>query len=120
MPLKEAGAFLSGGTDSSTVVGLMSRITGETVNAYSIAFGDPRYDELRYAELAARHFGASHYHHIVTPAETLAILPSLVDAYDEPFGNNSAVAYLLLRSTGSRVRCDSPARRGRRRRDLRR
>jgi asparagine synthase (glutamine-hydrolysing) len=91
VPLKEAGAFLSGGTDSSTVVGLMSRVTGETVNAYSIAFGDPRYDELRYAELAARHFGASHYHHIVTPTETLAILPSLVDAYDEPFGNNSAV-----------------------------
>lgn len=91
VPLKDTGAFLSGGTDSSTVVGLMSRVTGETVNAFSIAFGNPRYDELRYAELAARHFGAAHYHHIVTPGETLAILPSLVDAYDEPFGNNSAV-----------------------------
>jgi asparagine synthase (glutamine-hydrolysing) len=88
---KESGAFLSGGTDSSTVVGLMSRLSGERVNAFSIGFGDEVYNELDYAELAARHFGASHYTHIVTPDEALARLPRLVDAYDEPFGNNSAI-----------------------------
>lgn len=88
---KEVGTFLSGGTDSSTVLGLMTRITGERVNAFSIGFNEHRYDELRYAELAARHFGAAHYTRVITPGDALAVLPQLVEAYDEPFGNNSAV-----------------------------
>lgn len=88
---KQSGAFLSGGTDSSTVVGLMTRITGEPVNAFSIGFNEQRYDELAYAELAARHFGAVYHARIITPDDALAVLPRLVDAYDEPFGNNSAL-----------------------------
>lgn len=88
---KTVGAFLSGGTDSSTVVGLMTRISGEQVNAFSIGFREARYSELAYAELAARHFGAAHYTHVVTPDEALALLPRLVAAYDEPFGNSSAI-----------------------------
>lgn len=87
----EAGAFLSGGTDSTTVVGLMTGITGERVNAFSIGFNEHRYDELQYAGLAARHFGAVHHTRIITPDDALAVLPRLVDAYDEPFGNNSAI-----------------------------
>jgi asparagine synthase (glutamine-hydrolysing) len=93
--VKETGAFLSGGTDSSTVVGLMGRATGERPNAFSIGFPDPRYDELAYAELAARHFGAAHYTRTVTPEDALETLPTLVEAYDEPFGNNSAIGTLL-------------------------
>jgi asparagine synthase (glutamine-hydrolysing) len=104
---KHTGAFLSGGTDSSTVVGLMSRLTGERVQAFSIGFEEARYNELEYAELAARHFDAAHYMKIVTPDEALQCLPDLVAAYDEPFGNNSALAaYLcarLARETGVRV-----------------
>lgn len=89
------GAFLSGGTDSSTVVGLMTRITGESVNTFSIGFDEHRYDELQYARLAARHFGAAHYTRIVTPEDALTALPRLVEAYDEPFGNNSALGTFL-------------------------
>lgn len=88
---KETGAFLSGGTDSSTVVGLTARLTGERVNAFSIGFQEPRYDELRYAEAAARHFNATHYTKVVTADEALDALPRLVRAYDEPFGNDSAI-----------------------------
>lgn len=88
---KEAGAFLSGGTDSSTVLGLMTKTTGERVNAFSIGFKEERYNELSYAELAAHHFGASHYTKIVTPDEALEALPRLVKAFDEPFGNDSAL-----------------------------
>ena len=88
---KELGAFLSGGTDSSTVVGLMTRLTGESVNAFSIGFSEERFDELDYARLAAAHFGARHHTKIVGPDEALDVLPRLVDAYDEPFGNNSAI-----------------------------
>ena len=89
-----AGAFLSGGTDSSTLVGLMSRSTGSPVNAFSIGFAEDAYDELSYAQLAARAFGAAHHTKIVTPEAAFALLPRLVDAYDEPFGNNSAIGTL--------------------------
>ena len=88
---KETGAFLSGGTDSSTVVGLMGGVTGERVNAFSIGFEANHYDERAYAALAARHFGATHYTHVITPDETLSVLPRLIEAYDEPFGNNSMI-----------------------------
>jgi asparagine synthase (glutamine-hydrolysing) len=88
---KDTGAFLSGGTDSSTVVGLMTRITGGAVKAFSIGFHEDRYDELEYARLAAAHYGASHHHRVVTAEDALEALPRLVDAYDEPFGNNSAL-----------------------------
>ena len=90
-PAKETGAFLSGGTDSSTVVGLMTRLTGERVNAFSIGFSEPRYDELPYAEIAARHFGAAHYTHVIEASEAFDLLPRLVEAFDEPFGNDSAI-----------------------------
>lgn len=91
----ETGAFLSGGTDSSTVVGLMTRLTGERVNAFSIGFNEDSYDELRYAEITARHFGASLFTRIVTADAALAALPGLVDAYDEPLGNNSILGTLF-------------------------
>jgi len=95
---KDTGAFLSGGTDSSVVVGLVSRLTGERVRAFSIGFQEERYNELEYAELAARHFDAAHYSSIVTADESLQGLPDIVGAYDEPFGNNSALpAYLCAR-----------------------
>jgi asparagine synthase (glutamine-hydrolysing) len=95
---KETGAFLSGGTDSSAVVGLASRLTGERVQAFSIGFQEERYNELEYAELAARHFDVAHYARVVTAGEALQCLPDIVSAYDEPFGNNSALpAYLCAR-----------------------
>jgi len=56
-----------------------------------VGFREPRYDELSYAELAARHFNASHYTVVVGPDRALAAIPALVDAYDEPFANSSAL-----------------------------
>ncbi len=90
-PVKETGAFLSGGTDSSTVVGLMTKVTGERVNAFSIGFREAKYDELHYAGLAARHFDAAHHTRLIMPDEALGVLPRLVERYDEPFGNSSAI-----------------------------
>jgi asparagine synthase (glutamine-hydrolysing) len=96
--MKHTGAFLSGGTDSSTVVGLMSGLTGERVQAFSIGFREERYNELDYADLAARHFGAAHYTRLVDAEEAFACVPALVRAYDEPFGNNSSIpTYLCAR-----------------------
>jgi len=91
MPSAKVGAFLSGGTDSSTVVGLMSRSLGGDVNAFSIGFREDAYDELQYARIAADHFQAKHHTRIVTADDALGWLPRLVEVFDEPFGNNSAI-----------------------------
>ena len=96
---KEVGAFLSGGTDSSTVVGLATRLTGERIQAFSVGFSEERFDELEYARITARRFEATHYTRILGPDDALASLPRLVDAYEEPFGNSSAIGTLACAET---------------------
>ena len=85
------GAFLSGGIDSAVVVGLMSQLTTEPVSTFSLGFADdPAYDETRYARLAAERFGTRHTEFVVE-AQALERLDRLVEAYDEPFGDSSAI-----------------------------
>jgi asparagine synthase (glutamine-hydrolysing) len=100
----KVGAFLSGGTDSSTVVGMLSDLRPGPAQAFSIGFDADGYDEMRYARIAARHFGARHREHYVTPDEVLAGIPLLARHFDQPFGNSSALPALycarLARSSG--------------------
>jgi asparagine synthase (glutamine-hydrolysing) len=84
------GAFLSGGVDSSTVVGLMARHTDRPVKTFSIGFNEDSYDELRYARVAARHFGTDHHEFVVTP-EICSVVDELVWHFDEPFADPSAI-----------------------------
>src|SRR5690606_2283960 len=85
------GAFLSGGVDSTVVVGLMSELASEPVRTFSLGFADdPGYDETRYARLAAERFGTRHTEFVVE-ADALELLDPLVEAYDEPFGDSSAI-----------------------------
>lgn len=86
-----SGAFLSGGTDSSTVSGLLGGVTGAPAKTYSIGFEAAGYDEMEYARIAARHFGTEHHEYYVTPADVVAAVPVVAAAYDQPFGNASAV-----------------------------
>ncbi len=89
--------FLSGGTDSSTVAGHIKRLAGE-VHTYSIGFDAAGYDEMEYARIAARHFGTRHHEYYVTPEDLLRHIPSVAAAYDQPFGNSSALpAYCCAR-----------------------
>ncbi|MFO1412799.1 MAG: asparagine synthase C-terminal domain-containing protein [Burkholderiales bacterium] len=83
--------FLSGGTDSSTIAGMLARVRGEPVHAYSIGFESEGYDEMAYARIAARHFGLVHREHYVTPDEVATAIPQLAAAFDQPFGNSSVV-----------------------------
>jgi len=85
------GAFLSGGLDSSTVTGLLSEATGRRAKTFTIGFSHDEYDEAAYAEIAARHFGTEHHYHPITPKDVVGILSPLSRAFDEPFGNSSAV-----------------------------
>jgi asparagine synthase (glutamine-hydrolysing) len=86
------GAFLSGGTDSSTVVGLATRALGAPVNAFSIGFQEQTFNELEYAEIAARAFGAEHHTYLVSARDCQSALPDITRCFDEPFGNSSAIA----------------------------
>ena len=84
------GAFLSGGVDSSVVVGLMAEASNQPVRTFSIGFDDPRFDELEHARVVARHFGTDHHEFVVKP-DALAIIDDLIGHFDEPFGDSSAI-----------------------------
>jgi asparagine synthase (glutamine-hydrolysing) len=84
------GCFLSGGMDSSVVTGLMASLSAEPVRTFSIGFEDPRLDETRYAQAVADHFSTRHTTEIVS-LDVMGLLPRLAKAYDEPFGDTSAV-----------------------------
>ena len=93
-----AGCYLSGGTDSSTVAGMVTRITGQPADTYSIGFAVDGYDEMEYARLAVKHFGTRHHEYYVTPDDLVAGMPAVAASYDQPFGNSSAVpAYYCAR-----------------------
>jgi len=91
------GAFLSGGTDSSTVVGMLAR-SGNPLTAYSIGFEAEGYDEMEFARIAARHFGVKHRPYYITSDDLVAHIPAVATSYDQPFGNSSVLpAYLCAR-----------------------
>jgi len=85
------GAFLSGGLDSSTVVGVLSQLDSAPARTFSVGFDTEGYDELAFARLAVQRFGARGEEYIVTPEDVAAALPLIAGAYDEPFGNSSAI-----------------------------
>jgi asparagine synthase (glutamine-hydrolysing) len=96
------GTFLSGGTDSSTVAGMLCRVAGAGAPTYSIGFADEGYDEMSYARVAASHFGARHNEYYVTADDLLTFIPEVACHYDQPFGNSSAVpAYCCERLAAS-------------------
>jgi asparagine synthase (glutamine-hydrolysing) len=84
------GAFLSGGIDSSLVVGLMSQVSGARVKTFSIGFDDPAHDELPHARRVAAHFGTDHHEFTVTP-DAVGILDRIISHFDEPFADASAI-----------------------------
>jgi len=94
----QLGCFLSGGTDSSSVSGLVGRITGKPPRTFSIGFADPRYNEIEYAQIAARSFKADHHEYFVKPKDILDLLQKVGPVFDEPFGNSSIIpAYYCAR-----------------------
>ena len=85
------GAFLSGGTDSSTVAGLIAELRGAPTRTYSIGFSANGFDEMRYARITSRHFKTQAHEYYLTPQDVVDAIPIIAEAYDEPFGNDSAV-----------------------------
>ena len=85
----KAACFLSGGTDSSTVAGMVSLATGQVAATYSIGFDAQGYDEMEFARLASRHFKTEHHEYYVTPDDLVRGIPSVAASCDQPFGNSS-------------------------------
>lgn len=97
------GAFLSGGIDSSAVVGLMSRNSPTPVKTFTIAFEEKKYDESKYAKIVADKFKTDHTVFTVKP-ETIEILPMLVAQYEEPYADSSGLAtYYVSKLTRDKV-----------------
>jgi asparagine synthase (glutamine-hydrolysing) len=93
------GAFLSGGVDSSVVVGLMAELSDEPVKTFSIGFDDPRYDELPHARRVAAALGCEHQEFVVRPS-AVDVLPQMVRHFGEPFADSSAIpSWYLARLT---------------------
>lgn len=89
------GAFLSGGIDSTIIVGLMQELAETPVHSFSIGFPIKDYDETSFAEQAAQHLKTNHHQEQVDP-DALSILPQLVWQYDEPFADSSAIPTMAL------------------------
>ena len=85
------GTFLSGGVDSSTVTGILTQLAERPIKSFSIGFAEQRFNEIQYARIAARAFAAEHYEYFVTPRDVYNVIPVLLDSFDEPFANASAV-----------------------------
>jgi asparagine synthase (glutamine-hydrolysing) len=84
------GVFLSGGIDSTVVAGLMSEISETPIETYSIGFGSEGHDEREFARMAADRFETNHHEFTVTP-DAMEILPELVEHYEMPFADSSAL-----------------------------
>jgi asparagine synthase (glutamine-hydrolysing) len=95
------GALLSGGIDSSIVVALMAEASAEPVRTFTIGFPDRRYDERAYARAVAERYGTVH-EEIPVELDVASLLPRLVQAFDEPHGDEAALPQLLVSEAARR------------------
>ncbi|MCB2156660.1 asparagine synthase (glutamine-hydrolyzing) [bacterium] len=97
------GAFLSGGIDSSIIVGLMAAESDAPVRTFTIGFEEKRFSEAQHARRVAKHFGTEHVEETVR-WDVEETLPKIVDAVDEPFADPAALpTYHLSRITRQHV-----------------
>ena len=89
------GGFLSGGMDSTIIVGLMQQLAESPVHTFAIGFPVAMFDERSYAREAAEFLGTDHHERVVAP-EAISMLPRLIWHYDEPFSDSSAIPTMYL------------------------
>jgi asparagine synthase (glutamine-hydrolysing) len=89
------GVLLSGGVDSGGITALAAAESADPVRTFSIGFEESGYDELSRARLVAERFGTDHHELILRP-DAVDLLPKLVESFDEPFGDSSALPTYLV------------------------
>lgn len=92
------GSFLSGGIDSALVSSIASKILKNPINTFTIAFDDPKFDEKKVAAQYAKIIDSNHNETVCAPNDALAMIDKLIEVYDEPFSDSSALPSLLLNS----------------------
>jgi asparagine synthase (glutamine-hydrolysing) len=92
------GAFLSGGIDSSAIVGLMSKVSSEKVQTFSVTFDESEFSEAKYAQLIAKKFNTNHHEIKLSPADFLKEIPNALKAMDHPSGDGPNT-YIVSKAT---------------------
>lgn len=92
------GSFLSGGIDSALVTSIANEVSDRKINTFSIGFENPKYDESKIAKKFSEIIDTNHTETICKVSDILALIPKLVEVYDEPFADSSALPSLLLNS----------------------
>ncbi len=90
------GAFLSGGMDSTAVVGLMAQTGAQKLKTFSLVFDEADFSEQASARLAAETFGTEHHEFRLTGARVAADLPKILSAFDRPTGDGINTYYASL------------------------
>lgn len=99
------GAFLSGGIDSSIVVGILSDILDERVKTFTVGFRDSPLDESWAARQVADYHNTDHTEFTVSPDDIKSVLPRVLDKFGEPFGDQSILpTYIVARETSGKVK----------------
>jgi len=92
------GAFLSGGIDSSAIVGLMSKVSSEKIQTFNISFDENEFSESKYAQLIAKKFNTQHHEIKLAPEDFLKQLPEALNAMDHPSGDGPNT-YIVSKAT---------------------
>lgn len=92
------GTFLSGGIDSALVSSIASKLSNKKINTFTIGFEDPKFDESKVAVQFASIIKSNHIETICDSKDALKMLEKLIQVYDEPFADSSALPSLLLNS----------------------
>lgn len=91
-------AFLSGGIDSSVIVGLMSKVSSEKVKTFNVSFDESEFSEAKYAQLIAKKFNTDHHEIRLTPSDFMKELPNALKAMDHPSGDGPNT-YVVSKAT---------------------
>lgn len=96
------GAFLSGGIDSSAIVGLMSKVSSEKVKTFTVTFDESEFSEAQYATMIAKKFNTDHHEIKLRPEDFLKELPNALKSMDHPSGDgpNTYVVSKATRNAG--------------------
>lgn len=90
------GAFLSGGVDSATIVALMQATGARPVQTFTVGMPEEGFDESAEASAVARYLGTDHTEIALSPADAMALIPTLPHCYDEPFADPSQLPTALM------------------------